>query len=71
MEKKHTDRANRISLSLSIGGDFLGLNTLRTGLLNCLNARSWGLIQSEVRFSINIRQQDHSEKGSMYCIINL
>jgi len=23
---------------------------LRTGLLNCLNARSWGLIQSEVRF---------------------
>jgi hypothetical protein len=26
------------------------LNTLRTGLLNCLNARSWGLIQSEVRF---------------------
>ena len=26
------------------------LNTLRTGLLNCLNARSRGLIQSEVRF---------------------
>ena len=26
------------------------------------------LIQSEVR-SINIRQQDHSETGSMYCII--
>ena len=25
-------------------------NTLRTGLLNCLNARSRGLIQSEVRF---------------------
>ena len=25
------------------------LNTLRTGLLNCLNARSRGLIQSEVR----------------------
>ena len=24
-------------------------NTLRTGLLNCLNARSRGLIQSEVR----------------------
>ena len=28
----------------------LYFNTLRTGLLNCLNARSWGLIQSEVRF---------------------
>ena len=27
-----------------------GVNTLRTGLLNCLNARSRGLIQSEVRF---------------------
>ena len=26
------------------------INTLRTGLLNCLNARSRGLIQSEVRF---------------------
>ena len=26
------------------------LNTLRTGLLNCLNARSRGLIQGEVRF---------------------
>ena len=26
------------------------VNTLRTGLLNCLNARSRGLIQSEVRF---------------------
>ena len=26
------------------------LNALRTGLLNCLNARSRGLIQSEVRF---------------------
>ena len=26
------------------------LNTLRMGLLNCLNARSRGLIQSEVRF---------------------
>ena len=26
------------------------LNTLRTGLLNCLNARSRGLIQREVRF---------------------
>jgi hypothetical protein len=26
------------------------VNTLRMGLLNCLNARSWGLIQSEVRF---------------------
>ena len=25
-------------------------NTLRTGLLNCLYARSRGLIQSEVRF---------------------
>jgi hypothetical protein len=25
-------------------------NTLGTGLLNCLNARSRGLIQSEVRF---------------------
>jgi hypothetical protein len=25
-------------------------NTLRTGLLNCLNARSRGLIQSEVRY---------------------
>jgi len=25
-------------------------NTLRTGLLNCLNASSRGLIQSEVRF---------------------
>ena len=27
-----------------------GINTLRTGLLNCLNARSRGLIQIEVRF---------------------
>ena len=26
------------------------VNALRTGLLNCLNARSRGLIQSEVRF---------------------
>jgi len=26
------------------------VNTLRTGLLNCSNARSRGLIQSEVRF---------------------
>ena len=26
------------------------INTVRTGLLNCLNARSRGLIQSEVRF---------------------
>ena len=26
------------------------LNTLRTGLLNCLNARSRDLIQGEVRF---------------------
>jgi len=26
------------------------VNTLGTGLLNCLNARSRGLIQSEVRF---------------------
>ena len=26
------------------------VNTLKTGLLNCLNARSRGLIQSEVRF---------------------
>ena len=26
------------------------VNTLRTGLLNCLNAHSGGLIQSEVRF---------------------
>ena len=26
------------------------INTLRTGLLNCLNARSQGLIQSEVMF---------------------
>jgi hypothetical protein len=26
------------------------INILRTGLLNCLNARSRGLIQSEVRF---------------------
>ena len=26
------------------------LNTLRTGLSNCLNARSRGLIESEVRF---------------------
>ena len=30
--------------------DLIYLNTLRTGLLNCLNARSRGLIQSEVRF---------------------
>ena len=29
---------------------FQHLNTLRTGLLNCLNAHSQGLIQSEVRF---------------------
>ena len=28
----------------------ISLNTLRTGLLNCLNAPSRGLIQSEVRF---------------------
>ena len=26
------------------------VNTLRTGLLNCLNARSRGLIQREVRY---------------------
>ena len=30
--------------------DLCNINTLRTGLLNCLNARSRGLIQSEVRF---------------------
>ena len=30
--------------------ELLLLNTLRTELLNCLNARSRGLIQSEVRF---------------------
>jgi len=26
------------------------VNTLRTGLLNCLNAHSWGLIQSRSGF---------------------
>ena len=34
---------------LAMSNEFC-LNTFRTGLLNCLNARSRGLIQSEVRF---------------------
>ena len=44
-----------------VGGTW-SLNTLK-GLLNCLNAPEW------CQVSVNIHQQNHSETGSMYCII--
>ena len=40
----------RNNLKLLAQLSVFSINTLRTGLLNCLNARSRGLIQSEVRF---------------------
>ena len=49
----------------------LALNTLRTVLLNCLKCTFPGFNWEWGQVSINIRQQDHSETGSMYCIINL
>ena len=44
-------RANwELNLQMCYSFHIHNINTLRTGLLNCLNARSRGLIQSEVRF---------------------
>ena len=37
-------------LAIEPDKSYIYINTLRTGLLICLNARSRGLIQSEVRF---------------------
>ena len=54
--KKKLKNLRNLKRNVNPNGNVSGLidtssvNTLRTGLLNCLNARSRGLIQSEVRF---------------------
>ena len=45
--RRHNDIKGLLDLRFSLNQP---LNTLRTGLLNCLNACFRGLIQSEVRF---------------------
>ena len=52
LQKMYNEGVGKPFYGIYVFGRYNGnsINVLRTGLLNCLNARSRGLIQSEARF---------------------